>query len=146
MRLQAQWTEKMKFTAQADSYQVEMDTKSPLGSDSALTPKQLLLAGVCGCTGMDVVALLKKFKQPLEKFTVEAETSLTEGGYPVIFKEIRLIFKLTGELSVEKVLESITLSQTKYCGVSAMVSKAVPISYTVELNGVNIGAGRADFP
>lgn len=145
MKLQCTWTEKMKFSAEADSHLVEMDSKAPLGNDSALTPKQLLLASICGCTGMDVVALLKKYKQPLELFQIEAEADLTERKYPAVFKAVKLTFKITGQVDPAKVLEAVTLSQTKYCAVSAMVSKAVPISYVVELNGNNIGMGRADF-
>lgn len=145
MKLECSWNEKMKFTAQADQHSVAMDSKPPFGDNSALSPKQLLLAGICGCTAMDVVSLLKKYKQPLESFHVDADAPTTEGGYPVIFKEVKLVFKLTGQLDAERVLESIKLSQTKFCGVSAMVSKAVPINYTVELNGNQIGAGRAEF-
>lgn len=135
----------MRFTAQSGDHKVEMDTNAPIGSDTALTPKQLLVAGICGCTAMDVVALLKKHKQPLESFQVEADATPTEGVYPAVYKEIKLFFRLKGQLDESKVLESVALSQTKYCGVSAMVSKSVPISYTVELNGKNIGAGRAEF-
>lgn len=145
MKLMCNWNEKMKFTAESDSHKVDMDAKSPIGTDTALTPKQLLLAGICGCTAMDVVALLKKYKQPLESFQIEADTTPTQGVYPEIFKNVRLVFKLKGQLDSKKVLEAVTLSQTKYCGVSAMVSKTVPISYTVELNGENIGEGHADF-
>jgi putative redox protein len=145
MKLQCTWQEKMRFSAQADGHQIEMDALAPIGSDSALTPKQLVVAGVCGCTAMDVVALLKKYKQPLDSFSVEAEATMTDGSYPVVFKEIRLIFKLEGTLDAAKVLEAITLSQTKFCAVSAMLSKAVPILYSVELNGRNIGEGHADF-
>ena len=145
MKLQCQWNEKMHFTAKSDQHKVEMDTKPPLGSDTAMTPKQLLLAGISGCTAMDVVALMKKYKQPLESFQVEADATLSEGKHPAIFKEVKLVFKLNGQLDAEKVLESVRLSQTQYCGVSAMVAKAVPISYTVELNGKNIGTGVAEF-
>ncbi len=145
MKLQCSWNDKMRFTAQSGDHKVEMDTNPPIGSDTALTPKQLLVAGICGCTAMDVVALLKKHKQPLESFQVEADATPSEGVYPAVYKEIKLVFKLKGQLDESKVLESVALSQTKYCGVSAMVSKAVPISYTVELNGKNIGAGRAEF-
>jgi uncharacterized OsmC-like protein len=77
MKLQCVWNDKMRFTAEADSHEVAMDAKSPIGSESAMTPKQLVVAAICGCT--------------------------------------------------------------------AMLSKAVPISYTVELNAANIGAGNADF-
>ena len=145
MKVQSTWKDKMRFIAEADQHAVEMDTKAPMGSDSAMSPKQLLLAGICGCTGMDVVALLKKYRQPLESFDVEAEASLTEGKYPTIFKEVRLVFKLKGALDSAKVLEAVKLSQSKYCGVSAMVSKAVPIIYAVELNGEAIGTGQAEF-
>lgn len=145
MRVVCDWQEKMKFTAQADSHQVMMDARSPIGSDSALSPKQLLLASICGCTAMDVVAFLKKFRQPVESLQVEAQAETTEGGYPVIFKEVKLLFKLQGELDGAKVMEAVRLSQTKYCGVSAMVSKAVPISYTIEVNQTTIGSGAADF-
>lgn len=122
-----------------------MDTTSPIGTDVAPTPKQLLVAGLCGCTGMDVVALLKKYKQPLEAFQIEAEATPTEGGHPVVYKDIKLLFKLSGPLDAAKALEAVALSQSKYCGVSAMVSKAVPITYVVELNGQRIGDGKADF-
>jgi putative redox protein len=145
MKLQCVWNDKMRFTAEAVNHVVAMDTLPPMGGDSAMTPKQLVVAAICGCTAMDVVALLKKYKQPLESFSIESETSLTEGSYPTVFKEVRLVFKIKGAVDAGKVMEAVTLSQTKYCSVSAMLSKAVPISYAVELNGVNIGSGQADF-
>ena len=55
MKLQCKWNEKMKFTAEADGHHVFMDAKSPIGGDSAMTPKHLLLAGISGCTAMEVV-------------------------------------------------------------------------------------------
>jgi putative redox protein len=145
MKLRSVWTEKMRFTAEVDNHSVPMDTKPPIGDDTAITPKQMLVAAICGCTGMDVVALLKKYKQPLSKFEIEAEATVTEGAHPIVFKEVKLLFKLEGSLEKEKVLEAIALSQTKYCSVSAMLSKAFPINYTVQLNSETIGAGSAQF-
>lgn len=145
MKITLFWTEKMRFTAEVDKHKVPMDTKAPIGDDTAVTPKQLLVAAICGCTGMDVVALLKKYHQPLLKFEIEAEASVTEGAHPIVFKEVQLVFKLEGALEKAKVLEAVTLSQTKYCSVSAMLSKAFPIHYTVELNSENIGEGSANF-
>ena len=144
MKLQCKWNENMSFIAQADDHMVNMDASPPLGKNWAPTPKQLLLAGICGCTGMDVVALLKKYKQPLETFQVEAVAE-ARSGYPAIFKEVKLVFKFTGASDSARVLEAVMLSQTKYCSVSAMVAASVPISYTVELNKNEIGAGKADF-
>jgi putative redox protein len=145
MKTQCIWNEKMKFTAAAEGHEIQMDAKSPVGTDSAMTPKHLLLAGISGCTAMDVVALLKKYKQPFEALEVDADGETTVGVHPVVFKEIKLVFKLKGQVDAAKVLEAIKLSQTKYCGVTAMVSKSVPILYSVELNGESIGSGHADF-
>ena len=145
MKLNSVWAGKMRFSAEVDNHTVHMDTKAPVGDDTAVTPKQMLVAPISGCTGMDVVALLKKYHQPLSKFEIEAEASVTEGAQPIVFKEVQLVFKLEGTLEKEKVLEAITLSQTKYCSVSAMLSKSFPIHYTVQLNSEVIGAGSAQF-
>ena len=145
MKLQCQWVEKMKLTAQADGHEILMDAKSPIGDDTAMTPKHFLLAGVSGCTAMDVLALLKKYKQPFTSLQVDVDGTLTKGAHPIVFEEVKLTFKVQGSVEPAKLLEAIKLSQTKYCGVTAIVSKSVPISYTVELNGEEIGSGRADF-
>jgi putative redox protein len=145
MKLTTTWKEKMRFLGEADGHSVPMDTKPPIGTDTALSPKQLILAAICGCTGMDVVALLKKYKQPLESFTLEAEGTLTGGGHPIVFQSIHLLFKFSGAMDRNRVLEAVQLSQTKYCSVSAMISKAAPITYAIELNSEVIGTGAANF-
>lgn len=145
MKLRCTWNEAMKFTAEADGHRISMDAKTPIGGDTAMTPKHLLLAGICGCTAMDVIALLKKHKQPFETLEVDADTDLSVGVFPAVFTEVRLIFRLKGAVDPMRFLEAVNLSQTKYCGVTAMVSKSVPITYNVELNGNRIGSGRADF-
>ena len=122
-----------------------MDTRSPIGSDSALTPKQLLVAGLAGCTAMDVVALLKKHQQEVQSFEVETEVEKSSGGYPEVFTSALLTFRLQGAIEPARAIEAVTLSQSKYCGVSAMLSKAFPIRYRIELNGQDIGEGSAKF-
>ena len=135
----------MLFSGESDGNKVALDAKPPIGSGSALTPKELLAIAVSGCTAMDVVALLKKYKQPLESLQVEAEVMSKESSHPVLFSDVSLTFSLTGSLDSEKVIEAIHLSQTKYCSVSAMLSKAVPIHYRVVLNSKEIGKGEASF-
>jgi putative redox protein len=142
MNLTCAWKEKMAFVAATGGNEVEMDTKLPLGDDRALTPKELVLAGLCGCTAMDVIALLKKHKQSVDSFEIDAQAPTAE-EHPLVFKEVRLTFKLIGTIDKERALEAVRLSQTKYCAVSAMLMKAVPISYSVEINGEVIGSGEA---
>lgn len=127
MKVACRWEEKLKLNAVADGHSIAMDTKAPLGTDTAMTPKQLVLAGLCGCTAMDVLSLLKKNKEPLETFEIEAEATLTS-GHPVAFAEIQLKFRIMGAVNPEKALEAVKLSQTKFCGVSAMLSKGYPSS------------------
>ena len=145
MNVKCTWNEKLILTADAGPHSVKMDVKPPLGTDVAMNPKELVLAGLCGCTAMDVISLLKKYKQPLEGFEIGAEAVMTENGHPIRFQEIFMKFSLRGSIEPSKAIEAITLSQTRYCGVSAMLSRAGPISYTVELNGEVIGTGKANF-
>lgn len=146
MKVLTKWTEKMKLVSTADGHEVSMDAKDPIGTDTAFTPKQLVIAGLAGCTAMDVVALMKKHKQPLESFEVETEVEKSTGGYPEVFVSAVLTFRLKGALDIAKVIEAVTLSQTKYCGVSAMLAKAFPITYRIEVNGEKVTKEGRAFP
>lgn len=145
MKTNLNWNEKMRFTADCDGNTVTMDTKAPLGENKAMTPKELVATGLGGCTAMDVIALLKKHKQDYKSLQVEVGITSSSGGHPVIFTEANLLFRVTGSVDKTILLESVKLSQTKFCGVSAMLSKALPIRYQVLLNDEEIGSGQADF-
>jgi putative redox protein len=145
MKVTTTWNEKMVFTSSADNHEVKMDTKSPLGTDTAMTPKQLVLAGLAGCTAMDVVALMRKHKQAMESFHLEIDAEKSKGGYPEVFTSAVLTFKLKGAIDPEKAKDAVVSSQTKYCGVSAMLSKAFPIHYVIELNDQIILEGQTQF-
>lgn len=145
MKTSLKWTSGMKLTSEASGNIVAMDAKSPIGQGSAMTPKELVASGLGGCTAMDVIAWLKKHKQPFEAFEVIVDISTSEGGYPVVFKKAVVTFSLTGSVDKEVYIEAVKLSQTKYCGVSAMLVKAFPIEYVVVLNGEKINEGSAQF-
>lgn len=145
MKTSIQWKDGMQFTGIAGHHTVPMDAKSPIGKDAASTPKELVAIGLGGCTAMDVIALLKKYKQPPLSFSVDIEITSSAGEPPVVFEKATLIFKVEGNVSAEKLTEAVKLSQTKYCGVSAMLSKSFPIEYQIILNGHEIGTGAAHF-
>lgn len=145
MQARTIWSEKMNFTAECEGHTLLLDAKPPFGTSSGPTPKELVAMAVAGCTGMDVVALMKKYKQPLEKFEVTADTSVVENTQPAIFKEIALTYYFQGPLDKEKVIEAVHLSQTKFCSVSAMLVKSVPIHYKILLNNEQIGTGETSF-
>ena len=139
------WTGAMKFEATSDDKTVAMDAKAPIGAGSAQTPKELVLAGLGGCTAMDVVALLKKHKQQLDSLEIAVEVETSKSGQPSVFTHALISFNATGRIEPKILLESVQLSQTKYCGVSAMLSRAFPIEYVVNLNGEELGRGKAKF-
>lgn len=126
------WKEKMAFDSQLGNHTVRMDTMPEMGDDSGPSPKQLVLAGLAGCTGMDVVSLLKKMRVEYDAFEISTEADLTE-EHPKVFSEIRLVYRFKGEnIDQAKVEKAVNLSKDKYCGVSAMLKKNGPITYSIE--------------
>ena len=146
MKMSVTWKENMLFDGEAMGNHVSVDAKAPLGKGQGMTPKELLGVGMVGCTAMDVIALLKKYKQPVESFVVSTEVTTSEPGkHPAVFVDSFVSFDVTGEVQPDKLIEAVSLSQTKYCGVSAMLAKAFPIRYRVLLNGQEIATGAAKF-
>jgi len=147
MKTKTTWTKnKVALQGECGGNFLTMDGKSPLGEEKGMTPKELVALGISGCTAMDVLSLLKKYKQVPDAFVIESEVVQTESGkYPVIFKEVLLTFQVSGSVEKDKLIEAVHLSQTKFCGVSAMINVVAPISYKVFLNGELINEGRAEF-
>jgi putative redox protein len=80
---------------------------------------------------MDVVSILKKMQVPLEGFEVQVSTELTE-EHPKVFKAVCLRYVFRGKnLPLDKLQRAVSLSQEKYCGVSAMLAKACPVTYEI---------------
>jgi len=126
------WKDKMAFDSQIDKHTLRIDAAGLLGDDSGPSPKKLLLASLAGCTGMDVVSLLKKMRVPFTNFEMDIDADLTD-EHPKVYEEIRIIYRIFGnDLNQEKVEKAIDLSQEKYCGVSAMLKKNSPVNYSIE--------------
>jgi putative redox protein len=144
MKASCQWQQKMLFNLEMGNHRVSIDAPEPFGANSAPSPKQLTLGSLCGCTAMDVISLLRKHKQDVHSLRIEADAPKTS-GQPSVFASVHLRYYLDGTLDEDKVLEAIHLSQSKYCGVSAMIDKIAPISYDVFVNGKSVGSGKAEF-
>jgi putative redox protein len=139
------WKENLQFAAEADGHTVLMDAKPPVGQGKAQTPKQLLLAALCGCTAMDVASLMRKQRQDMKRFEVTAEATVRAGVYPAVFTAVDLAFRIEGAVDPALAVEAARLSQTRFCAISAMLSRAVPIRYQVFVNGTAVGSGEAQF-
>jgi putative redox protein len=145
MNIELTWNGKMQFTAAAGGHEVVVDARAPIGAGTGMAPKELLLAAVASCTAMDVAALLRKHKQNVMRLDVHADGTLSEGGYPMVFTTIKLVFDIGGTVDPAVALEAVRASQTRFCGVSAMLSKALPITYEVRVGGAVAGTGQAHF-
>lgn len=145
MKTAVVWKDGMEFYGRVNDHTVPMDANSPIGKGKAPTPKELVAMGLGGCTAMDVIALLKKHKQPPKTFSVDIEIQPSTGAHPIVFEKAVLSFVVEGAVEAEKLIEAVQLSQTKYCGVSAMLSKSFPIEYRIILNGSEVGTGQANF-
>lgn len=144
MKVNCNWQDKMNFVATANGFQIPMDAQTPFGEGKAVTPKELLLASLTGCTGMDVMGLMKKYKENLKHLNIDAEASIRK-DHPQELVDITLNYQAEGECDKDKLLEAIRLSQTKYCPISSIISRSTEINYDVFLNGKKIGTGNAQF-
>lgn len=104
-----------------------------IDGSKGFSPKALLLSGLAGCAGVDVVMILEKMRVPFASLEIEARTEQTETP-PRVFKDIHLLFRVqTEEENRSKVQKAIDLSLEKYCGVAAMLQKNSSIFYTIEI-------------
>ena len=135
MKTITKWVDALAFDATADTgHTVRIDTSVEGGGlGSGMNPKKMLLGSLNACSGMDVVEMLKKMRIAFTKFEIEAEAEQTE-EHPKVFKSINMVYRIDVKPEdLDKVTRAVTLSQEKYCGVSAMLAKHCTINYTIEL-------------
>ena len=107
------------------------------GSDAGIRPKELLLLSLAGCTASDVVSILQKKRFKLDDFEINISAEMTE-EHPKVFTKIDLEYVFYGNNIAEKDVErAIELSETKYCGVTAMLEKALEINHTYKIVKAN---------
>lgn len=126
-------SEKMHFVGRIGEHQVDIDTTPRGGGENrGPSPKALTLTALAGCTAMDVIGILRKMRAEPEAFSVEAEADVTDTN-PKVFSRVHLTYRIKGKVPREKVERAVRLSQDTYCGVSAMLRKAVPIDWSIEI-------------
>ena len=131
-KVEVKWTEKMSFDAIVNDHKIVLDAMEAVGGeDKGPRPKGLLLVALGGCTGMDVVSMLKKMRVEFDYFNVEVEGESTEEHAKYYHKiTINYIFR-GNDLPLEKLEKAVNLSQDRYCGVTAMLEKAAKIEHKI---------------
>jgi putative redox protein len=125
MKTTTTWKKKLEFESRQDHNSISLDGNKKHG----FGPKALLLSGLAGCSGVDVVEILEKMRIEFDSFEMDTEATLTE-EHPKIFNEVYITYKIRTDMAnEEKVRKAIDLSLDKYCGVSAMLRKNSPINY-----------------
>src|SRR6201988_519033 len=115
----ATWLDHVRFNAAATSgHSIIVDGDGPAGN----SPMELVLIGLCGCTGYDVASILRKKREPFTSLEVHALAERAAGP-PAVYTEIKLTYRVGGRVSRKAVADAVRLSEGKYCSVSAMLQK-----------------------
>ena len=122
------WKQNQEFQAAATSgHTIVVDGDKKAGN----SPMELVLIGLCGCTGYDVVSILKKKREAFTSLEVRAEAERAASP-PTVYTDIKLVYRVGGKVSHKAVEDAVRLSEEKYCSVAAMLNKTAKISYRIE--------------
>lgn len=129
MEANAIWTDNERFVASATSrHSLVMDAAK---EKTAPSPMELVLIALCGCTASDVVGILRKKREPFTGLEVKAQAERA-GGHPAVYTEIKLTYRIRGQVTPKAIEDAVRLSKEKYCSVSAMLEKTATITYAIE--------------
>ena len=120
-------------------HRVFLDNKSKeKGTIKGISPMELLLMGLAGCSSIDVVSILGKQKINPTSLKMEVNGKRNEGEIPSLFKKIEVSVFLEGEIPSSKVKRAVDLSFEKYCSVSKTLESTAKINYRIFLNNIEI--------
>jgi putative redox protein len=128
------WIENMEFLADVEGHKISLDIDVESGGkNKGAKPKPLMMVSLGGCTGIDVISILKKMKVELDSFNIIIEGDITE-QHPKVFEKMHVIYEFKGKnLPLDKLERAVELSREKYCGVSAMYKKAFEMTYEIKV-------------
>ncbi|MFN6091471.1 MAG: OsmC family protein [Bacteroidota bacterium] len=134
--IETQWMGKMQFNALVNGHTVVMDAPERVGGeDNGPIPKPFVLSALSGCTGMDVIAILKRSSHQVQDFNMRVTGEISKQA-PIEYIAIHIVYEFKGnETSMQAALDAVMASQEKYCGISHMLKKIIPVTWDVTYNG-----------
>ena len=127
------WRERMTFDATTHSgHTLVLDAAPPLGDDRGVRPMELLLTALAGCAAMDVLTILQKKREPLKGLEVTIH-STRAAEHPKVYTAIEVKYHVRGNVNPQALARAIELSETKYCGVAAMLGRCAAITSHYEI-------------
>ena len=137
--IDVQWMGKMQFNALVNGHTIVMDAPERVGGeDHGPIPKPFVLTALAGCTGMDVSAILRKANKNPQDFNMKVNGEISKKP-PIEYIAIHIIYDFKGTAeNKDAALNAVNDSQEKYCGVSSMLKKALPVTWEVNYNDTQI--------
>ncbi len=132
MKISMDWKGGLKFSGTSRfGHQITTDgSKQAGGKEEGYQPVELLLFGLAGCTGIDVVLIAQKMKQEISGLTINIEAEQNQ-DFPKFIARANLEYVFTGkDLKSESLEKAITLSQEKYCAVGTTLSGVTKLTHT----------------
>jgi len=132
-QITARWNNDLNFTSIGPGGEIHMDgASSTEGESGGLRPKALMLSSLAGCTGMDIVSLLKKMRAEVADFKIEVTGELTE-AHPKYYHKVNLVYKFYGtNFKKDKIEKAIKLSEERYCGVLEMFRQFAKVTKEIK--------------
>ncbi len=134
------------FLAEAENEQgntIRIDGSSSAGgTDKGFRPMELLLAGIAGCSSIDLVLILKKQRQELQGYEIKVTGDREKQGEVTPFTAIHLHYTLYGDIQEQKAQRALELSVEKYCSVSTMLEKSAKVTWSFENKGSSMKQNR----
>lgn len=123
----------------SDGKSVLLDNKSKsFGEIQGISPMELLLMGIAGCSSIDIIAILDKQKINPISLKMDVQGHRHENQVPALFYQIDINIYLEGRFSPEKAKRAAKLSFEKYCSVSKTLESTAKINHKVYLNGTEV--------
>jgi len=141
--IETQWMGKMQFNALINGHTIVMDAPERSGGEErGPIPKPFVLVALSGCTGMDILSLLHKSNNVIDDFSMTVTGELSK-QLPIEYIAMHIVYDFKGEETIKKaVVDAVADSQEKYCGVSHMLKKALPVTWEINFNQVQIYTNR----
>ena len=132
--INTKWISDMAFEADVDGHKIMMDSSPESGGhDAGSSPKKLMLVALSGCTGMDVVSVLKKMRVEIDGCSIEVQGNVAE-EHPKRYTKMHVIYTFTGKnLPMDKLQKAVNMSEETYCGVEALYKMAIEVTSEIKI-------------
>ncbi len=127
------WKGKMQFESTNEGGNLMIDANKEVGGEGkGHRPKALMLTALAGCSGLDVVSLLKKMRAEVKDFNIDIEANLTD-EHPKYYNKVQMTFNFYGkDFKKDKIEKAVRLSEERYCGVMEMFRQFAEVKTSIQ--------------